>query len=110
MLPDFSPAMSLIGDDEAMKKHRREDGRATGPVVGQQYAALPWRHRHGEELEILLATSRETRRWVIPKGWPMKNRKPHAAAAQEAFEEAGVSGRVMKRSIGRYNYVKRLKN
>lgn len=91
-----------------MKKHRRNDGRGTGPQIGQQYAALPWRDRDG--LEILLATSRETRRWVIPKGWPMKNRKPHAAAAREAFEEAGVTGRVAKRPIGIYNYIKRLKN
>ena len=91
-----------------MKKHERRDGRSVGPIVGQQYAALPWRDQDG--IEILLATSRETRRWVIPKGWPMKNRKPHAAAAREAMEEAGVSGRVMKRPIGSYSYVKRLKN
>ena len=40
----------------------------------------------------------------------MKNKKPHAAAAREALEEAGVTGRVMKRPIGTYSYIKRLKN
>jgi 8-oxo-dGTP pyrophosphatase MutT (NUDIX family) len=83
-------------------------GRAAGAAVGQQYAALPWRDQDG--LEVLLVTSRETRRWVIPKGWPMKNKKPHAAAAREALEEAGVTGRVLKRPIGAYSYIKRLKN
>jgi len=91
-----------------VKKHQRSDGRSAGPIVGQQYAALPWRDQEG--LEILLVTSRETRRWVIPKGWPMKTRKPHAAAAREALEEAGVTGRVAKRPIGVYSYIKRLKN
>ena len=91
-----------------MKQPLRTDGRSAGAVVGQQYAALPWRDQG--ELEILLVTSRETRRWVIPKGWPMKNKKPHAAAAREAMEEAGVTGRVVKRPIGAYSYIKRLKN
>ena len=61
-------------------------------------------------MRVLLVTSRETRRWVIPKGWPMKGRKPHAAAAREAFEEAGVVGQVTKAAVGAYPYMKRLKN
>lgn len=80
--------------------------RAGRPAV--QFAALPY--RRGERLEILLVTSRETRRWVIPKGWPMKGKKPHAAAAREALEEAGVTGRIDKGSLGAYPYLKRLKN
>ena len=91
-----------------MKKHGQKDSRGGNAEVGQQYAALPWRDKGG--LEVLLVTSRETRRWVIPKGWPMKNKKPHAAAAREALEEAGVTGRVLKRPIGVYSYIKRLKN
>ena len=58
-----------------------------------QYAALPYRHGPAG-IEVLLITSRETRRWVIPKGWPMKDKTPPQAAAQEAFEEAGLSGAV----------------
>ena len=74
-----------------------------------QYAALPYRRSADGALEIMLVTSRATRRWVIPKGWPMKGRKPHDAAAREAFEEAGVIGDVGRRSIGSYRYDKRLK-
>jgi len=69
-----------------------------------QLAALPW--RQGEGLEILLITSRETGRWVIPKGWPMKGRSPFAAAAIEAREEAGVVGEIAKSPTGAYLYVK----
>lgn len=74
----------------------------------RQYAALPYRCVGG--LEILLISSRETRRWVIPKGWPMKGRKPHAVAAREAVEEAGVVGRIGAKPVGSYQYVKRLSN
>lgn len=79
---------------------------ASGPRL--QYAALPFRRR--PKIEILLVTSRETQRWIIPKGWPMKAKKPHATAAREALEEAGISGRVSKTSVGHYQYVKWLKS
>lgn len=75
-----------------------------------QYAALPWRKRADGTLEVLLVTSRETRRWVIPKGWPMKDRKPEACAAQEALEEAGVVGEATRKSLGAYHYDKRLRS
>lgn len=75
-----------------------------------QFAALPWRRDAAGEVEVLLITSRETRRWVIPKGWPIKGKKSGPSAAQEAFEEAGVRGKVAKRPAGSYAYDKRLKN
>lgn len=77
-------------------------------VVGIQYAALPFRVE-GRQALVLLMTSRSTRRWVIPKGWPMRGLKPQDAAAIEAFEEAGLTGEVDERPIGSYRYLKRLK-
>lgn len=74
-----------------------------------QYAALPFRLNGGKAIEVMLITSRETRRWVLPKGWPIKGLKPHETAACEAFEEAGVIGRINKRAIGSFSYEKRLK-
>ena len=56
----------------------------------------------------MLVTSRDTGRWIIPKGWPMRRRTPHASAAREALEEAGVVGRVGRDPIGTYSYKKRL--
>ena len=60
-------------------------------------------------IEVLLITSRETRRWVVPKGWPMKKKTPSEAAAQEAWEEAGVRGRIEAQALGSFHYLKRLK-
>jgi 8-oxo-dGTP pyrophosphatase MutT (NUDIX family) len=76
-----------------------------------QFAALPWRIDAAGRREVMLLTSRETRRWVIPKGWPMKDRKPAQAASQEALEEAGLIGEIVgKRPLGNYHYQKRLPN
>ena len=75
-----------------------------------QFAALPWRRTPDGGIEVLLITSRETRRWVVPKGWPIKGAKSMKSAAQEAFEEAGVIGKIGKRPFGTYAYDKRLKS
>ena len=75
-----------------------------------QFAALPWRRSAAGEVEVLLITSRETRRWVIPKGWPIKGKSSPKSAAREAFEEAGVLGKVKKAPVGTYAYDKRLAN
>ncbi len=74
-----------------------------------QFAALPWRQA-GDAVEVLLITSRETRRWVIPKGWPIKGLKSRDTAGQEAFEEAGVTGTVAKKAMGQFHYDKRLRS
>jgi 8-oxo-dGTP pyrophosphatase MutT (NUDIX family) len=71
----------------------------------QQVAALCWR-RGKSVREILLITSRETRRWVIPKGWPMDHLKDFNAAKTEAYEEAGVLGRMSRTALGKYTYDK----
>ncbi len=77
----------------------------------QQYAALCFRYADNSvDVEILLVTSRTSQRWIIPRGWPMKRKKPHQAAAIEAWEEAGVRGRVKKDAVGRYTYLKMLDN
>src|ERR1700720_1156533 len=81
-------------------------GTAAGRV---QYAALPYRQSGTSRTEVLLVTSRETGRWIIPKGWPIKRKAPHAAAAREAREGAGVVGKISRRSIGWFSYEKRLK-
>ncbi|MCG6111155.1 MAG: NUDIX hydrolase [Paracoccus sp.] len=57
--------------------------------------------------QVLLITSRDTGRWVIPKGWPMEGRTLYGAAAQEAWEEAGVRGRIHPAELGRFLYEKR---
>jgi 8-oxo-dGTP pyrophosphatase MutT (NUDIX family) len=74
-----------------------------------QFAALPWRINERGIRQVMLLTSRDTRRWVIPKGWPMKKRKPAEVASQEAYEEAGLIGHIVgKRPVGKFHYAKLL--
>ena len=72
-----------------------------------QYGVIPFRPAGDGEIEILLITSRETRRWVVPRGNPIDGLSPPLSAAQEAFEEAGIFGDVEIDPIGRYRYDKR---
>jgi 8-oxo-dGTP pyrophosphatase MutT (NUDIX family) len=78
------------------------------PAPNLQYAALPYRRRTDGILEVMLVTSRDTGRWVIPKGWPIQGLRPPDSAAREAMEEAGLTGRIGDRSLGFYHYEKRL--
>lgn len=71
-----------------------------------QYAALCYRRTKKGELEILLMTSRDTGRWVIPKGWPMGNKPSHQVAEIEAKEEAGLKGIVEHDALGTFSYGK----
>jgi 8-oxo-dGTP pyrophosphatase MutT (NUDIX family) len=72
----------------------------------RQYAALPYRKKKGV-VEVMLVTSRETRRWIIPKGWPIAGVKPHNLAALEAMEEAGLVGKIDEQPIGSFHYDKK---
>jgi 8-oxo-dGTP pyrophosphatase MutT (NUDIX family) len=73
-----------------------------------QYGALCYRATPSGRVEVLLITSRDTGRWVIPKGWPMAKRKPAKAALREAYEEAGAEGKVTSVPAGIYTYRKLL--
>src|ERR1700756_3066566 len=84
-------------------------GRKIAAARRVQYSALPYRLAAGSRPQCMLVTSRETRRWIIPKGWPKKGKSPHHSAAREAFEEAGGGGAVPRLSVGAFSYEKRLK-
>lgn len=72
-----------------------------------QYGVVPVRRAPDGSVEILLITSRDTRRWVVPRGNPIAGKSPAESAAQEAFEEAGIIGPVEIEAMGRYSYLKR---
>lgn len=88
----------------AMKKVEASE-TGSRPVMAQ-HGALCFRQGADGAPEVLLITSRDTGRWVIPKGWPIKGRTAAGSAAQEAYEEAGVKGRVQEGCIGLYAYDK----
>lgn len=73
--------------------------------VRTQFGALPWRLKDGK-IEILVITSRGSGRWIIPKGWPMDGQTPAEAAATEAYEEAGATGKLSQMVLGFYGYRK----
>lgn len=80
-------------------------GGAGHREIRTQFGALCFR-RKSRQVEVLLITSRETQRWVLPKGWPMPGMSPMQTAAQEAWEEAGVKGRIGSKSLGIFSYTK----
>ncbi|WP_171212903.1 NUDIX hydrolase [Ruegeria sp. HKCCA5426] len=75
--------------------------------TADQIAALPMRWDKSGKLRVLMVTSRDTGRWVIPKGWLIEGKKPWHAAEIEAQEEAGAVGTISKRPIGHFFYDKR---
>lgn len=82
-------------------------------MSNRQIAALPYRAREGgvdAPIEIMLITSRESKRWVIPKGNIGSGQLPHSAAAQEAEEEAGILGATCPTPLGSYRYRKKRRN
>lgn len=94
--------MSVEGKKKLMRGARAV---AAEGVPHVQYGALCYRMQDGRP-EILLITSRDSGRWVIPKGWPIPGLSPAASAAREAFEEAGVEGQPATASLGHYDYLK----
>ncbi|AFY48779.1 putative NTP pyrophosphohydrolase [Nostoc sp. PCC 7524] len=80
-------------------------GRKVSKVF-KQSGVIPYRVRNGR-VEILLITTRDRQRWVIPKGGIVSGMTPPASAAKEAWEEAGVIGQVKANKLGSYKYRKR---
>lgn len=98
-----------LQDNPILDAGERETPRAqrTKPrAVSAQYGALPYRFTDSAALEVLVVTTRQSKRWIIPKGWPIKGLTPFKSAAREAFEEAGVHGRIGAKTIGSFKYIK----
>ncbi|MFM5894467.1 MAG: DUF47 family protein [Novosphingobium sp.] len=79
--------------------------KPAGPRTIRQIAALPYRSNDAGAVSVLLVTSRESKRWVVPKGNPGTG-SPHLSAAIEAREEAGVTGAICPIPLGQYRYRK----
>ena len=79
------------------------EGDGTVPL---QSGALPWRLKRRKKAEVLLVTGRRSGRWMIPKGWPVAGKSLADSAAQEAFEEAGIKGKIDPKPIGTFRHVK----
>jgi 8-oxo-dGTP pyrophosphatase MutT (NUDIX family) len=104
-----SRAVAGAGLGKSRKMPEGLVGGSLRPAAEQrrQCAALPI-FGQGAGLRVVLITSRETRRWVIPKGWVERGEAPYRSAAREAFEEAGLAGDTETTALGSYAYNKRL--
>jgi 8-oxo-dGTP pyrophosphatase MutT (NUDIX family) len=71
----------------------------------QQSGAVPFRFQNGEPL-FLVINNRDRTRWLVPKGIVEKGQTAAEAAAKEAMEEAGVTGKILAQSLGVYSYRK----
>ncbi|MEL7527494.1 MAG: NUDIX hydrolase [Pseudomonadota bacterium] len=70
-----------------------------------QIAALCMRPGETEN-EILLVSTRDTGRLILPKGWPETDKQDHETAATEAYEEAGVVGKTDPHALGTFRSYK----
>ncbi len=102
---DCRNAQAIWGGPEIPRKPTKRKIKA---AIRVQYGALPYRVTEDAALEVLLVTTRRSRRWIIPKGWPIKGLKPPKSAAREALEEAGVRGKVGGKAVGLFSYKKAL--
>ncbi|PST19320.1 DNA mismatch repair protein MutT [Rhizobium sp. JAB6] len=96
-----------------MSKHRAHLARLAPHIetiaagdMAEQYGALCFRYGEANVLEVLLITTRETKRWMIPKGWPIKGLDGGQVAEREAWEEAGVKGKIKNSPFGYFTYLK----
>ena len=90
----FRPSQLPLEVDASLKRQ-----------VRSQFAALPF--RLGDNgIEVLLVTSRNTKRWILPKGWPEDGMTPASSAAKEAYEEGGVTGKVYDLCLGVFSFSK----
>jgi phosphohistidine phosphatase len=73
--------------------------------IYDQSAVIPFRFINNR-IEILLITSINSGKWIIPKGIIEENLSAQESAAKEAYEEAGVKGDVIDTLVGEYSYDK----
>ena len=102
--PDIDGDESAMADDSKLRRKAKRGKRI------RQVAAIPYRLDEQGGIEVLVITSQTTKRFVVPKGWPMKGKSGRKAAAIEARQEAGVVGKTRKDPAGRYFYWKRTSN
>jgi 8-oxo-dGTP pyrophosphatase MutT (NUDIX family) len=64
-------------------------------MLQKQYGVIPWLTRSGK-MKIILVSSRSRGQWIVPKGNLIPKRSKRESALQEAYEEAGLKGKLDK--------------
>lgn len=71
----------------------------------EQAGVIPFRRKKGA-IEVCLIRNKGRRKWKIPKGFVDPGDTPEETALKEAWEEAGLKGRLAGAAIGSYEYDK----
>lgn len=79
---------------------------ANGNLIYAQSGVIPFRFEAGE-IKVMLITSMRRKRWIIPKGLIEEDMTAAESAELEAFEEAGIRGKIYPEVIGEYQREKR---
>ena len=72
--PGFHHDAILDGRERKILGPKKQEAKQR--VVSDQYGALPYRFTGAAALELLIVTTRQSKRWIIPKGWPIKGLTP----------------------------------
>jgi len=74
--------------------------------IKQQASVVPFRRRD-DTVELCLITSRTQGNWCFPKGTIEAGETAAEAGLREAFEEAGITGKILGDPLGQYDYLKK---
>ena len=104
------------GPSRRVQRTRLRGDLSRLPILGSETArtsplsqsgVLAFRRLENGEVSILLVRKPHSKNWGIPKGNAVAHLSLADNAAKEAFEEAGVRGRIDPRPAGTYRAVKR---
>lgn len=73
--------------------------------IFNQSGVIPYRKKN-KTVEVLIITSRNGKKWIFPKGIIEPDLTSEESAAKEAYEEAGVEGKIYPQMVGAYTYSK----
>ncbi len=67
----------------------------------KQFGVIPYTVNNGRKKpqKIILITSRSNGCWIFPKGNPLKKKRGYQSAELEAFEEAGIEGKIIRHKL-----------
>lgn len=96
--------ISISGNEAVAASKKKYKALPVKRKARKQSGVIPYRMRNGT-VEVMLVSRTHSDKWGIPKGGLESDMSKKESAANEAFEEAGLVGKV-KKKVGSYKYIK----